>query len=102
MEYDPSLNSYAIKGRISSDIIKSGGYKLSALEIERELLSLNDIQECAVLGIPDDDLGEVIAAVIVCRDAISENLTAKRLSTMLSQRLAQYKRPRLIKVLMLF
>jgi acyl-CoA synthetase (AMP-forming)/AMP-acid ligase II len=51
------LDSYAILGRASVDIIKSGGYKLSALEIERVILAHPSVAECAVLGLPDDTVG---------------------------------------------
>lgn len=49
------------------DIIKSGGYKISALEIERELLEMSKIKDVAVLGIPSKEWGESIGAVIVVR-----------------------------------
>lgn len=45
---------YRIMGRSSVDIIKSGGYKLSALEIEGTLLTHEDVAECAVIGAPDE------------------------------------------------
>ncbi|KAJ7346446.1 Acyl-CoA synthetase member 3, mitochondrial [Desmophyllum pertusum] len=49
---------YRILGRTSVDIIKSGGYKISALEVERHLLAHDDITDCAVLGKPDPVWGE--------------------------------------------
>ncbi|XP_078345191.1 malonate--CoA ligase ACSF3, mitochondrial-like isoform X2 [Oculina patagonica] len=55
---------YRILGRSSVDIIKSGGYKISALEVERYLLSHDDITDCAVLGKPDPEWGERVAAII--------------------------------------
>ena len=58
---------WKILGRTSTDIIKSGGYKLSALQIEDVLLDHPDIAECAVVGIPDDDMGEVVTAIIACK-----------------------------------
>lgn len=58
---------YYILGRLSADIIKSGGYKISALDIERVLLDHPQIAEVAVLGVPDDTYGERIAAVIMPR-----------------------------------
>lgn len=65
-QYDGGLvQSYRILGRASVDIIKMGGHKLSALEIERELLEHPDIAEVAVLGMPDDVWGERVAAI--CR-----------------------------------
>ncbi|PFX30598.1 Acyl-CoA synthetase family member 3, mitochondrial [Stylophora pistillata] len=55
---------YSILGRTSVDIIESGGYKISALEVERHLLSHNDIIDCAVLGKPDPVWGERVAAIV--------------------------------------
>jgi malonyl-CoA/methylmalonyl-CoA synthetase len=51
----------------SVDIIKSGGYKLSALEIEAALLEHPSIAECAVVGIPHDTWGEAVTAAVVLR-----------------------------------
>ncbi len=55
---------YRIMGRSSVDIIKSGGYKLSALEIEGTLLTHEDVAECAVIGAPDEMWGEAVTAFI--------------------------------------
>jgi malonyl-CoA/methylmalonyl-CoA synthetase len=68
-----SNNDYRLLGRNSTDIIKSAGYKLSALEIERELLSHPEIKEVAVLGIKDDQLGEKVVAIITVRKDINVN-----------------------------
>ena len=51
-------------GRSSVDIIKSGGYKLSALEIENTLLVHPRIAEVAIVGISDRTWGEAVAAVV--------------------------------------
>jgi acyl-CoA synthetase (AMP-forming)/AMP-acid ligase II len=59
---------WRILGRTSVDIIKSGGYKISALAVENALLTHERIRECAVLGLPDNSLGEAIAAVVACQD----------------------------------
>ncbi|KAF1949139.1 acetyl-CoA synthetase-like protein [Byssothecium circinans] len=56
---------YFIQGRKSADIIKTGGEKVSALEIEREMLSLPYISECAVVGLPSEAWGQKVAAVVV-------------------------------------
>ncbi|CAO0789871.1 unnamed protein product [Mucor circinelloides] len=57
---------FQIMGRNSIDILKTGGEKVSALEIERELLSCNlGIQDVAVVGIPDPEWGQKVAAVVV-------------------------------------
>lgn len=54
-------------GRTSADIIKSGGYKISALDVEKYLLSHPDIEEVAVIGAPDEEWGERVAAVVVLK-----------------------------------
>jgi malonyl-CoA/methylmalonyl-CoA synthetase len=79
---------YKILGRNSSDIIKSGGYKISALEIENVLLEHNDVQECAVVALPSEEWGETIAAAIV------GNIDHTLLKNWLKDRLAPYKIPR--------
>lgn len=56
---------YHILGRLSADIIKCGGFKISALDIEREMLRFSGIRELAVFGIPCPTYGEKIAAVVV-------------------------------------
>ena len=55
---------YRIMGRSSVDIIKSGGYKLSALEIEGVLLTHPAVSEVAVIGVQDDTWGEAVTAFI--------------------------------------
>ncbi|KAF3402484.1 Acyl-CoA synthetase family member 3 [Talaromyces pinophilus] len=61
--------AYFIQGRRSADIIKSGGEKISALEIERELLSHPNVSECAVVGLPSEAWGQKVAAVVVLSEA---------------------------------
>lgn len=51
---------FKILGRLSADIIKSGGYKISALEIETHLLGHPDIADCTVVGIPDITWGQKV------------------------------------------
>lgn len=79
---------YKILGRNSSDIIKSGGYKISALEIENVMLEHVEILECAVIALPSEEWGETIAAAIV------GNIDHNVLKTWLKDRLAPYKIPR--------
>ncbi|XP_074057146.1 malonate--CoA ligase ACSF3, mitochondrial [Macrotis lagotis] len=64
-------NRYWIRGRTSVDIIKSGGYKISALEVERHLLSHPSIMDVAVIGVPDVTWGQRIAAIVKLRDGHS-------------------------------
>ena len=88
---------YRIMGRSSVDIIKSGGYKLSALEIEGVLLTHGDIEEVAVIGVEDRTWGEAVAAVIALRDGAS--LDIADLKQWCEGRLSAYKTPKQIKVL---
>ena len=83
--------SYRIMGRLSVDIIKSGGYKLSALEIEAALLEHPDILECAVLGLPDDTWGEAVSAAVVLKEGASLDLATLR--DWCRERLSVYKIP---------
>lgn len=83
--------SYRILGRKNVDIIKSGGYKLSALEIEEVLRTHPDVRECAVVGIPDQEWGERVAACVVIEAGAS--LTTDSLRDWAKERLASYKAP---------
>ncbi len=82
---------YRILGRASIDIIKSGGYKISALEIEAELRDHPQITDCAVVGIPDAEWGERVAVAVVC--AGEEEPVLDELRDWARQRLASYKLP---------
>jgi malonyl-CoA/methylmalonyl-CoA synthetase len=83
---------YRIMGRNSVDIIKSGGYKISALEIEEVLREFDLIVDCAVVGINDDEWGELIVAAIVCKN--DADFDEKVLTDWLVQKMASYKKPR--------
>ena len=86
-----------IQGRASVDIIKSGGYKISALDVERELLSLDVIDEAVVVGLPDEEWGQRIAAVVtLTRD--TKELKLRDLRNMLRNKIASYKIPTVLKV----
>ena len=88
---------YRIMGRSSTDIIKSGGYKLSALEIEGVLLTHEDINEAAVIGVEDRTWGEAVVAVIALRDGAL--LDPADLKQWCRARMSAYKIPKKIKVL---
>jgi malonyl-CoA/methylmalonyl-CoA synthetase len=83
---------YRILGRSSVDIIKSAGYKLSALEIEDALRAHPDVQDCAVVGIPDEDLGERVCAAVVLRPG--SHCHGESLRAWARERIAPYKLPR--------
>nr|WP_230968021.1 acyl-CoA synthetase [Nostoc sp. WHI] len=83
--------NYRILGRMSVDIIKTGGYKVSALEIEEVLRSHPDIQECAVVGVADIEWGERVCAALVLQS--SQTLTLESFRSWVKERLAVYKVP---------
>ncbi|GHG91644.1 acyl-CoA synthetase [Streptomyces lanatus] len=82
-----------IVGRKATDLIKSGGYKIGAGEIENALLEHPGVREAAVTGEPDADLGERIVAWIVPADPESPPV-AEELANHVAARLAPHKRPR--------
>ncbi|PCJ94970.1 MAG: long-chain fatty acid--CoA ligase [Flavobacteriaceae bacterium] len=83
--------SYKILGRNSVDIIKSGGYKISALEIEEVLRSHPQIKDCGVVGIPNDEWGEIIGASLVLD---TKDFDIEALKVWLKEKLPGYKSPR--------
>lgn len=82
---------YRILGRISIDIIKTGGYKVSALEIEEILRTHPDIQECAVVGVPDPEWGERVCAALVLKS--DHDLPIEAFRSWAKAHLAVYKVP---------
>ncbi|MCJ1285976.1 hypothetical protein MMC26_005318 [Xylographa opegraphella] len=96
---------YFIRGRKSVDIIKTGGEKVSALEIERELLSLPQISEAAVVGLPSEQWGQKVAAVIVLNPEYANSGKGGKawgvmdMRRALKDRLANYKIPQELKIL---
>ena len=88
---------YRIMGRLSVDIIKSGGYKLSALEIEAALLLHPAISECAVIGVNDDIWGEMVAVAAVLAEG--GELTINSLRKWCRDQLSTYKIPKQLLVL---
>ncbi len=84
---------YRILGRKSVDIIKSGGYKISALEIEEVLREHPSIADCAVVGVPDEEWGERVSAAIV--PSGEGELSGNSLKDWCRERLAPYKVPTL-------
>ncbi|MER6897238.1 acyl-CoA synthetase, partial [Amycolatopsis sp. NPDC000740] len=85
-----------IVGRKATDLIKSGGYKIGAGEIENALLEHPKVAEVAVTGEPDDDLGERIVAWVV---PDGERPALEELADHVSKLLAPHKRPRVVRYL---
>jgi malonyl-CoA/methylmalonyl-CoA synthetase len=88
---------YRLLGRASVDIIKTGGFKVSALEIEEALREHPSIAEVSVVGIADPEWGERVAAAVVLRPGHSLELAALR--SWGKERIAPYKVPTLLRVL---
>jgi malonyl-CoA/methylmalonyl-CoA synthetase len=88
---------YRIMGRSSVDIIKSGGYKLSALEIEGVLLTHDAIAEVAVIGIEDDTWGEAVTAVIALKQG--KSLDYNTLKSWCDGKMSSYKIPKHLKII---
>ena len=86
-----------IVGRRATDLIKTGGFKVGAGEIEGALLEHPAVAEAAVKGEPDDDLGERIVAWVVPRDGASP--PADELAGHVAALLAPHKRPREVRFL---
>jgi malonyl-CoA/methylmalonyl-CoA synthetase len=83
---------YRILGRSSVDILKTGGFKVSALEIEEELRTHPAVGECAVVGIPDVEWGDRVSVAVELRPGAA--LTLEEMQAWARARLAPYKVPR--------
>lgn len=90
---------FRILGRTSVDIIKSGGYKISALDVERVLLSHPDISDCAVVGLEDPTWGQKVAAVVVVREGRQEELELGEVRAWCRDKLANYSAPTELRIL---
>ncbi|KAK2803504.1 putative NRPS-like protein biosynthetic cluster [Emmonsiellopsis sp. PD_5] len=102
--------NYYILGRASLDILKSGGYKISALDIEREILGLPYVSEVMVVGVADEEYGQRVAAAVSLRDdqvryacdgngRVGASFTLEDLRRDLRDKLAGYKMPTLLRVI---
>lgn len=96
--------TFQILGRLSVDIIKTGGYKVSALEVETQMLDCPSVRDVCVLGVPDVTWGQRIAAVVQMRatnepeesEQSNEASDMERRDTLLAfcrERLASYQVP---------
>ncbi|KAJ5577105.1 hypothetical protein N7535_004031 [Penicillium sp. DV-2018c] len=92
---------YFILGRASIDIIKSGGYKISALDIEREIMGLDYVSEVMVVGVEDEEFGQRVAATISLKkdqNTTRKSLTLSELREDLRGQMAGYKMPTILRV----
>ena len=88
-----------IVGRRATDLIKSGGYKIGAGEIESALREHPAVDDAAVTGQPDDDLGEVVVAWVVLRADAGADVGPDELVDHVAALLAPHKRPRVVHLL---
>jgi malonyl-CoA/methylmalonyl-CoA synthetase len=84
--------AYRILGRRSVDILKTGGEKISALEVEDTIRSHPAVKDCAVVGVPDAVWGDRVCAAVVARDGTV--VTQDDLRAFAKERLAPYKVPK--------
>jgi fatty acid CoA ligase FadD36 len=84
---------HRIVGRQSIDIIKTGGFKVGAGEVEAALLTHPGVTEAAVIGVSDPDLGQKIVAFVVCSD-VDDTTLINHVAALLSV----HKRPREVRV----
>ena len=85
---------FKILGRSSVDILKSAGFKISALDIERVMLEHPSVSEVAVVGIPDPQYEQVIGAIVVSKGEFEE----EKWREWMKERIAHYKIPRKVLV----
>jgi len=81
----------------SDDMIVSGGYNIAGPEIEAALSLHPDVAQCAVVGWPDEDRGQIVKAYVVVREGVEPSSDlARRLQEHVKQTLAPYKYPRAV------
>jgi fatty acid CoA ligase FadD36 len=84
--------THRILGRLATDLIKSGGYRIGAGEVETALLAHPAVHEAAVVGTPDADLGQLVVAYVV-----AEAVTEQQLIDFVATELSVHKRPRRVR-----
>jgi malonyl-CoA/methylmalonyl-CoA synthetase len=99
-QYDKKYNTFRILGRSSVDIIKSGGYKISALDVEAVILRHPLVHECVVIGVKDPEWGERVTAIVVLKpDSKEEDLTLEELREFCKAKLPGYQCPTQLKII---
>jgi len=84
----------------TDDMIVSSGYNIAGPEVEAALLSHPDVAECAVVGAPDDERGQIVQAHVVLAEGVeSGEECVKRLQEHVKNAIAPYKYPRSVKFL---
>lgn len=94
-EYSADKKKFKMLGRKSVDIIKSGGYKISALDVEAQLCHHPDVKECVVVGIDDEKYGQKVVAIIVPNE---KELTLKDIRDWAVDKMPKYSIPSMVKI----
>jgi 2-aminobenzoate-CoA ligase len=82
----------------NDDMIISSGYNIAGPEVEAALLTHECVSECAVIGLPDEERGQIVAAFVVLKpDVASDEATALRLQNHVKATIAPYKYPRAVR-----
>jgi 2-aminobenzoate-CoA ligase len=82
----------------SDDMIISSGYNIAGPEVEAALLSHPDVKECAVIGTPDEERGQIVQAHVVLQSGVAgDEQTARKLQDHVKAMIAPYKYPRSVK-----
>lgn len=89
---------FTILGRISVDIIKTGGHKVSALEIETQIMEHPSVQDVCVVGIPDITWGQRIAALVVPNESDSDTFSTDELRVFCRTNLDPHQVPAVMQV----
>jgi len=91
-------NGYFHFAARADDMIISSGYNIAGPEVEAALLSHPEVKECAVIGVPDEERGQIVQAHVVLRDGLAPSAEcAKRLQDHVKATIAPFKYPRSVK-----
>src|SRR5690606_19587816 len=93
LAYRDSKGFYYLVGRDRDQVI-SGGYKIASAEVEEQILKHESVAQAAVVGTPDDILGEVVKAVLVLKDGCQ--ITESEIIAHCKKGLAEHKVPKLV------
>ena len=95
--YLVDADGYFVYQARTDDMIVTGGYNVSGLQVENVLLKHAAVAECAVVGTPDDARGQIIKAFVVLRDGhVPDDALAKALQDFVKAEIAPYKYPRAV------
>ena len=93
------MKIYKLLGRTSVDVIKSGGYKISALDIEKEILAHDQIDDVSILGLADAKWGQKIFALIVLKSNSVGSFSTDEFIKWCKTRLPKYSVPKVVKII---